>query len=744
MALYKIEKLPKYIRFGVYILMTFPLWYTSSTMYPAHFGKTVLFQIGIEILLILMFYYLLKSHKRLFHFRLLDWLILGFFISLFIASVFGVDFTRSFWGYQSRAQGLFTLLHFFGLYVLLRQFFGKQKYWKILLHSIVGVGVLSSLVAWIGPYMAVFDGVIIESSRLSGLVTNPIFFAAYLIIPTFFSFLLAMQENDNKYKSLLFFSGLVLLATLMATQVRGVLVALIFSIVIFWFGYLFIEKSKKIRTIMLSIGIVLVCLGVSLYFFNIYSDTLYNNAPKVSRILDISLNTGTGRTRLMAWDIAYEGFKDRPVFGWGPENYQNIFDIYYNPDFLEFSLEETLWDKPHNYVMELLSTGGIVTTVFYLAILISLLGYLISLIKKSSSKNQKIIYLIIITAILFYLVQNLFGIETSYSYQLWFVLMAYIMFEYISKKEQEVTDKTYFYKKSAPIFLIIFFIITPIFLFQNINMYRASIYMGNARDAAVVGDANLWVTQAKSVLDVPTPFLWEQGIFLVQDISLLSEQRVLSKDILQEVEDSLVNIFLSYLNSVPDSFRINLFFGEFYAFMGEYVDLSYMEKSDEYMIKAQSISPLNQRVSFLLSKNYLLEGEINEALSILYELVLTYPTSFEVHWFYGLMLVEAGDLDNGIIELEKGSGFGFRHSGNIEFMIDLYAKQGDYDKIIPLYENLISEDINNGSLYARLAATYAVLGDTNNMIESINSAVEKDPSLQTEAKIFLEQQGISF
>ena len=131
MALYKIEKLPKYIRFGVYILMTFPLWYTSSTMYPAHFGKTVLFQIGIEILLILMFYYLLKSHKRLFHFRLLDWLILGFFISLFIASVFGVDFTRSFWGYQSRAQGLFTLLHFFGLYVLLRQFFGKQKYWKV-------------------------------------------------------------------------------------------------------------------------------------------------------------------------------------------------------------------------------------------------------------------------------------------------------------------------------------------------------------------------------------------------------------------------------------------------------------------------------------------------------------------------------------------------------------------------------------------------------------------------------------
>ena len=745
MSFLRIEKLPMYIRGGIYILMTFPLWYTSRTMYPAHFGKTLLFQIGIEFLLLLLLIFFFKSKRRLFRFGLLVWLLFGFFVSLIIASVCGVDPARSFWGYQSRGQGVFTLLHFFGLYILLRQFFDEQKHWKILSYVIVGIGLLSSFVAWVGPHISLFDGVVIQSARLSGLVTNPIFFAAYLVIPTFFAFILALQERNNKtYLFFLLLSGLFLFFTLMATQVRGAMVAFVFSASVFWFGYLFVETSKKLRVVILSAGILLVCIMTSLYFFNVYSDTLRSHVPAISRALDISPTTGTGQTRLMAWAIAYEGFKDRPLFGWGPENFQDIFDTHYNPRFLEFTLEETIWDKPHNYVIELLATGGVVTIVFYISILVVLFFYLIRLLRHNFDKRQKIVYLIIFATIIFYVGQNLFGIETSYSYQLWFVLLAYIVYEYTTHKERQTRlGENGFYKKIAPVFLIIFIIVVPFLIYRNITMYKASVFMGDARDAALVGDTSLWVSNAKNILDMSTPFLWEQALFLVQDIASLDSSGVLNKDILAEIYKPLNNVFIDYIDRDPQSFQAYLHAGELHTFMAEYVDLSYMQQSNNYLEQARVISPLSQRIIFLLSKNYLLEGKNDDALRLLGELVSQYPDTFEVHWFYGLVLVETGDIVHGLEELEKGSGFGFRHTGNIEFMIDLYAEQKAYEKIIPLYKNLIAADMNNGLLYARLAATYATLGDTDSMIESINKAVEKDPSLRAEAELFLRQQGIS-
>lgn len=50
-------KLEKTIKYGIYLAMLLPLVFTSRTMFPWHFGKTVLFQMLVEILLVLALVY---------------------------------------------------------------------------------------------------------------------------------------------------------------------------------------------------------------------------------------------------------------------------------------------------------------------------------------------------------------------------------------------------------------------------------------------------------------------------------------------------------------------------------------------------------------------------------------------------------------------------------------------------------------------------------------------------------------
>ena len=76
------------------------------------------------------------------------------------------------------------------------------------------------------------------------------------------------------------------------------------------------------------------------------------------------------------------------------------------------------------------------------------------------------------------------------------------------------------------------------------------------------------------------------------------------------------------------------------------------------------------------------------------------------------------------------------------YLIDVYAERQEYEKIIPLYEILITRHPNNPQYYASLAVTYAFIEDKENAFININKAVELQPELAEEAKKFLIEQGI--
>lgn len=69
--------------------------------------------------------------------------------------------------------------------------------------------------------------------------------------------------------------------------------------------------------------------------------------------------------RAWTWESALHGIGDRPLLGWGAENFAYSFDRYYNPNHYG---GESFFDRTHNIFLEHLISGGIILLVSYLAI----------------------------------------------------------------------------------------------------------------------------------------------------------------------------------------------------------------------------------------------------------------------------------------------------------------------------------------------------------------------------------------
>ena len=426
----RLEKLIKYLLF---VALFFPLFYTSFTLFPSYYGKTAIFQILVEIAFILYLVLMLRGHIKKPRLTAIFYLLLTFMIIRLVAGFVGLNPEKSFWGTMARMDGNFTWLHFFVYFYLLTQFFNGLKEWK----QFLKIGALAGFLTAITGVMHRF-GIspfgwwsYEEEGRVFGIIGNSIPFASYILFNIFIGFfLLADSFKDfwkvfltNK-KDLMFIKkeGIVLsevhikhlfwvlvwvlvlaveIVVLMWSGTRGVIIAFLASVPL---GVLFFgltSHNKIIRSVFLLIILVFVALGAIFGFSYVGADKLFASHGTVQKILQTlgaDENLNTLNTRLMNWRSAYSGWTENTkslVIGYGSENYDRIFDKFYKADFLKFSFYETVGDKPHNLVLELFITTGILGFLAYLA-LFFIIGFSVIKIKdkKTISRVEAIILLL--------------------------------------------------------------------------------------------------------------------------------------------------------------------------------------------------------------------------------------------------------------------------------------------------------------------------------------------------------------
>lgn len=127
--------------------------------------------------------------------------------------------------------------------------------------------------------------------------------------------------------------------------------------------------------------------------------------------------------RFVFWDIAFRGFTDRPLFGWGPQNYQYVYEQHFNPRILEAGHLREFWvSNPHNIFFEYLATLGILGFVGYLVVLV-LLGVMFFRLRKHQDQQVRTLYYILPGLLVGLVVYNFFTFDSPASVYAFFLIV---------------------------------------------------------------------------------------------------------------------------------------------------------------------------------------------------------------------------------------------------------------------------------------------------------------------------------
>lgn len=346
----------------------------------------------------------------------------AFLLSFALSTFVGVDAYHSFWDNHERMLGLFTIVHYIIYYFICSAVFKTWSEWKRALQIFLVAG---SLVMFVGVIQKINPDFLLNqgSDRVASTLGNAIYVGGYGLFLFFVAMLLIVKEKVLSLR--LVNAGLALLALLglFFSGTRGSLLGLMAGLGVIVVGYsVLLKGNRKVRRSLLGImGGVVVVLGV---LFAFRHTDFVAHIPAVGRLLTTSLNGGTSDTRLIAWKIGVESWKERPLFGWGPNNFFYAFNKYYNPRSLEYGYSETWFDNAHNIIINTLTVQGLFGVLSYWAI------FVVALLTmwQSSENREKKVHLVVWTSafLVAHLVQNITVFENPTSY-LYFVFWLALM-----------------------------------------------------------------------------------------------------------------------------------------------------------------------------------------------------------------------------------------------------------------------------------------------------------------------------
>lgn len=306
-----------------------------------------------------------------------------FVLMVVLAAIFAYDASAAFWSNYERGEGAFQMIHYYVFFLLLVFFFRDEKEWKTIFKtSLVAAGlmILYGIMAnFLQPgFIGAYTGQTAPSGwfhqlvdgRFQGSLGNPAYVAPYLMFMMFYAgylWLAARRSGKSRKWTPWLYGGLiaVFFFFFILSQTRGAFLGLGAGVFVFLLYLLFAGRGrqKKWAGVVLALVVLLGALG-----FLARNSSFVQKLPE-GRLLQISLSDATAQTRLWVWGEAWKGFLERPILGWGPENFSTVFDKFFDPRFyVPGQSTETWFDRAHSIYFDYLAETGILGLLSYLAI----------------------------------------------------------------------------------------------------------------------------------------------------------------------------------------------------------------------------------------------------------------------------------------------------------------------------------------------------------------------------------------
>ncbi|MCR4328071.1 MAG: O-antigen ligase family protein [Patescibacteria group bacterium] len=701
------------------VIIGTPLLYFPWGVYPYIIVKQSFFQALIEVMFAL--WAILAYTTPKYRPRKTPLLIAGgvFLMVLSLAALFGADPWRSFWSSYERGAGVVAFYHLFAFALILSSL-TKEIPWKKLWYSSIAVSLCLDVIAFVQLHIPALLLIEDPGSRPGATFGNPTFLTGYLVFQVFLIVYLVldmargMQKEDESpryFKSKMIFLGVAFIADIVMiffAQTRGDIVALMAGFLVLFIAlflsppHFFPRPWNSRRAYAICLTVLLVSGGI---FFVTRSSPVWSYVPGLSRFQSIPLSLDALEhsgiaPRIFALRAAWLGFLERPILGWGPENYNIVFNKHYDPRSLEYSYNETLFDKPHNTLVEYLVGGGIL-------LFLALCALFASATYEALRCGDKIWILVFPALLVAYITGGLFIFET-----IGVLVMVYAVFGMIdgmhksytsrSMKEEKINALLSHSRRDIRSVTVAVAVIGSGILAWYVNggQVMASYRGYRSFSYFLQQDIKEGIKSFKDSVAIPNPYSWN----FARDYAIAVAGQYFNYP--GTVSDADVLDAVAAMESVRDEHPHDAF--NHYELANLYNEVAridiekYTAAAERELDIAFTQSPRRQVIYFYLAKTFTIKGEYDRAFIALKKALDEDPKVPDAHFYYGILAYGTGDFDLGYKEIKTAIDMGREWINFNEARVvgNFFAGSGHVDDAILAYHTALginSDDLQSAT-----------------------------------------------
>ncbi|MEK7452821.1 MAG: O-antigen ligase family protein [Patescibacteria group bacterium] len=737
------EMLKKIIKYLLFATALTPLIISDRFLYPFIVPRTGFFYFMVELAIILFLSLFISGKIGNWQMRG-NYLFLAFFLFLgvnVISAFLGESLQVSFFSSIERSWGVLMIAHLCLFFFLLRSFFEKKE-WILYFKLSVLVSVVVSIIGILQRFGSDIGITIFLSGdkQIISTLGNSTYVAIYLLFNIFFALYLLMQKKDGRENWIFFLPILINFFAFTLTGTRGAYLGLIAGIFISGILYLFLGGVRKYKIVISTTLLVLTAL-LSITF--IFPQSLFvQNAPILNRLSSISLTGGTTETRLISWQAVLSGFKDNPILGVGPENYNIVFNKYLISDYYTYAPTEPYFDRAHNSFLDVLATTGLAGFIVYLSFVFFIFFFLWKMYKEEKIDLK---FLMLFTTLsVAYFVHIFFVFDDVNSFIFFIILMAFL--EFNRKKKLIISDDSFVKADDFKKTIAMAFILLSLWAgYQyDVKVLRSAKL---ANDAFLANDFKDMILSYDRAIDVDsTPkkdiiFSYVDSLYNLSlkydEISKNKDNDKIFKDALISARDALDKEININPNDALIYLKYSLINNAFYI---AYDDEKYINEAISAMYRAISLSKERPQYYHILSDIYILSNQVDKAVESS-EFALNMNKNYNASYFY---LAKAyalrGQLDEAFNNIKKAIEMDYEPDENtILFLAKEFANKKELEKAIEMYNIVLKFNPKSSQAFVKLTILYIEMSDKKNAIESAKKAAEVNPELKNDASYIISQ-----
>jgi O-antigen ligase/tetratricopeptide (TPR) repeat protein len=708
----------------------FNIAFPVNAYFPFITGKNFVFRILIEILFGLYILLALREPKYRPRASVILWTLFAFVVWMGVVTVFSVDPIKSFWSNFERMDGYITLLHLFVYFIMLGAVVGAEGWWDKFLRVCVFSGALMGILALL-QLLHIMPISSQSGARVDTTFGNAIYLAVYMLFSIFITLFMLVRERRSTLAQAVYGIALVLeVVALYYSQTRGAQLGLIGGLIVTGIWIAWRGRGRQWHTVrqvaFWGLGFILV---VMVAFIAARNTSFVKNSDSLERLASISLSDPTTSTRLQIWEMAYKGILQKPITGWGQENFDFVFNKYYQPSLYS---QEAWFDRAHNQFIDWAVDGGLPALLLYLG-LFGLMAW--TVVKSDLEVPEQAILLGLLVG---YGLNNLTNFDDIGSYIYFFTVLALIHglcqkrppgFMFLSKPAGDRTIAIV-----TPFIIVI--VAVGAWAINAPGIVRAETLVNAITTQVAVADSsgnvsaqpkdpkqNLAEFQvALGENEWPGTPLGQQEVTeqLWQFATNLITQTSVDPSVQQSVDALAQSAGVKILAERPHDARLELFDGTFLASAGQ------GQPALQELQGALADSPGKQQIMFQIGVFYINENNPTAALPVLKQAFDEAPGYTDARVLYASALYYAGQNVQADALLIQGFGTVLEDNPTI---IQVYTNTKQYARVAAIYQARITADPTTIDNYVDLAQFYFGISDVADTIATLKKAELESPSM---------------